>query len=142
MLGRYEMRLTEWANGNGKGIINLSYANVGIKVGLSGIRANKASQILDGTATMEDSDFPKDIKEFGTFKLNAETLTKLNTHFASMSGTLEQGLKMPFSFKQHLSALKMELPFDLIVTGMRFSPEASPLALSTLSAEQIGRAHV
>ena len=132
LLGRYELRLTEWANGDGKGIIDLPYGKVGVKVGLAGIRANKDKQIFDGTATMEDSDFPTDIKDFGTFKLNSETLTALNTHFARMSGALQDGLKMPFSFKEHLNALKLRLPFDLVVTGMRFSPEQSALDLAVL----------
>ena len=132
LLGRYELRLTEWSNGDGKGIIDLPYGKVGVKVGLSGIRANKAKQIFEGTATMEDSDFPNDIKDFGTFKLDAETLASLNAHFARMSGALEEGLKMPFSFKEHLSVLQLKLPFDLVVTGMRFSPEESSLDLAVL----------
>lgn len=131
-LGRYELRLTEWSNGEGKGIIQLPYGNVGVKVGLADIRANKAKQIFDGTATLEDSDFPAGIKDLATWKPNDEELIALKAHFTRMSGALEDGLKMPFSFKQHLDALKLRLPFDLVVTGMRFSPEQSTLDVAVL----------
>lgn len=132
LLGRYELRLTEWNNGDGKGIILLPYGKVGVKVGLSNIRANKNRQIFSGKANMEDSDFPSEIKNFGAWQPSAEQVTALNAHFSRMTGALQEGLTMPFSFKQHLDILKLRLPFDVVVTGMRFSPEDSDLDLAVL----------
>jgi hypothetical protein len=138
MLGRYELRLTEWSDGDGKGIIDLPFGKVGVKVGLSNIRANKAKQIFNGTATLEDSDFPKEIKNMGVFKPTPQQMADLNTHFARLTGAVQEGLKMPFSIKQHLGAMKLRLPFDVLVTGMRFSPEQSDLDLAVVIENKPG----
>lgn len=129
-LGGYGLRLTAWNNGEGKGIIDLPYAKVGIKVGLSNIRANKDKRIFEGNATVEEAGIATGIKNLATWQPTEQALITLNQHFSSMVNAVETGLTMPLSFQQHLNALQLRLPYDLVVTGMRFSPQQSELDLA------------